>query len=91
MESGGDIVGSALVIRGRGYPEEDGGTTFDPGAAFTLRLGKAWRRVALFGAAGVNWWMRTQRVFVTGAGEMSSNLPRFEGTVGLGMSWRARM
>jgi hypothetical protein len=89
LESGGELVLSALVIRGHGFPETSGGTTFDPGAAFAVRLGRAWGRATVFGLGGVSWWPRSQRVVVTGAAA-AATLPRFEGNVGLGVSWRAR-
>lgn len=87
LESGAEIIGSAVVIRGRGYTEPDGGTTVDPGVALAIRLGKSWKKFGTFGFAGVNWWPRPQRVFVDGAGD-AAELPRFEGMAGLGLSWR---
>jgi hypothetical protein len=76
---------TALAISGKGLAEESGGISLDPGALGGLRIG-------LTGGRAVSWlevatmvWPRRQTVYVRDGG--SSDLPRFEALIGVGLSW----
>jgi hypothetical protein len=90
VEARGGIALSALRISGRSFPINDSGTTFDPGVPLGVRLGLRTQTVAWWLEAQAIVWPRGQVVHLAGA-PGSTNLPRAEGLVGLGLSYPGGM
>jgi hypothetical protein len=88
VEARGGIALSALRISGRSFPINDSGTTFDPGVPLGLKLGLRTQAVTWWIEAQAIVWPRGQVVHLAGA-PGSTNLPRVEALVGLGLSYPA--
>ena len=83
-----DAVGGFLSIQGSGFPNNMQASDFDPGVQAGLKLGRTAGAAEYWLSATAVGWLREERLHVMGASAVAS-LPRIEGLLGAGISWRA--
>jgi hypothetical protein len=83
-----DAVGGFLSITGSGFATNMQGSDFDPGVQAGIKVGRTAGAAEYWLSASAVGWLREERLHVMGLSAVES-LPRIEGLLGAGISWRA--
>jgi hypothetical protein len=88
LEAGGALALARTRLVGAGFDENARGTRLDPGLAVQLRA-HATGRAGAWLSLSTLLWPRAQRIVVSGSSAWR-DLPRWEFSLGAGVSWSAR-